>query len=166
MKLNRSGFTLLEMMVAVAILSILVSIAIPNFLVWAANQRLRSDMAQLKGDIQIARITAINRNTPVTVLFNAPAVNQYTVFLDDGQGAGGVARDMILNGTEATIIQRSLANGVSLGAINAAGGGFLFNGRGLRSRPQADPANLFITGEGKQYQILVSMMGDIDVNVR
>ncbi len=162
MELNRSGFTLLEMVVALSILSILVGIAAPNMQVWARNQRLRADTFQLKGDIQIARITAINENAPIAVLFNAPGANQYTIFIDDGQG-GGTARDMIQNGNEATVIERTLAKDMRFGAINAAGNGFLFNGRGLRSRPQVNPANLFIGDGKKERQILVSMMGDVDV---
>ncbi len=162
MKLNRSGFTLLEMLIGVAILGILVSIATPNFRVWATHQRLRSDISQLRGDIQIARFTAINENAPIAVRFNVPADNQYTIFVDDGQG-GGTARDMIQNGSEETVLQRTLANSVSFAAINAAGGGFLFNGRGLRSRPQVNPANVVIAIADKQRQIVVSMMGDVDV---
>lgn len=168
MKLNRKGYSLIEMMLAVAILGILVMVAVPDLLVWSANHRLRSNISELQGNLQVARITAINRNAPVTLLLNSPAANQYTIFVDDGQGLGGVARDLIRNGTE-EIIQRgsstffSLGDGVVFQTINAAGNAFLFNGRGLRGRPVTDPSNVIIqNSEGRSYQIFVTMTGDIN----
>ncbi len=164
MKLNKNGFSMLEVMIVVVILGILVMTAVPNLQVWAASQRLTSDVAQLEGDIQVARIMAINRGTPVTVRFNSPGVNQYTIFIDDGQG-GGTARDLVQNGSEQTISQTTLASGVTFNTLSFAGGGVLFNARGLRGRPVTDPANLVLENEnGKQYQLFVTLMGDVNAS--
>lgn len=164
MKLNRSGYSLIEMMVAVAILSVLVMAAIPNLQIWSANQRLRSDISSLQGDLQVARITAINRSAPVTLQLNAPAANQYRVFIDDGR-TGGTARDLVQNGGEPLILQGSLANGVSFSTINLVGNAVLFNGRGLRARPMLDPADVTVqNGQGRQFQIFISLTGDINGN--
>ncbi len=162
MKFNRSGFSLLEVSVTVAVLGTLIVIAIPNLLTWSANHRLRDDFSQLEGDLQIARMTAINRSVAVTLAFNQPAANQYTVFVDDGSG-GGIARDLLQNGTEAEIFQGQLSEGVSFNTVNASGNAILFNGRGLRARPVVDPANLILSNsQGKQYQIFITMVGDVN----
>jgi type IV fimbrial biogenesis protein FimT len=162
MKLNRSGFSLLEIVITVAVLGVVVSMAIPNLLAWSANHRLRVDFSQLEGDLQVARLTAINQSTAVTLLFNQPAANQYTVFIDDGSG-GGIARDLIQNGTEEVVFQGQLSQGVSFSTINSSGNAILFNGRGLRSRPVIDPASLILTNsEGRQYQIFITMVGDVN----
>jgi len=169
MKLNRRGYSLIELMVAIAILGVLVMVAVPDLLVWSANHRLRSGVTELQANLNIARNSAINRNAPVTLLLNSPAANQYTIFVDDGQG-GGIARDLVQNGGEVSIRRGeisifSLNEGVTFQTINVAGGAFLFNGRGLRARPFADPANVIVqNSEGRSYQIFVTMTGDINGN--
>jgi type IV fimbrial biogenesis protein FimT len=162
--MNRKGFTLLELMIAVAIIGVLVRLAVPNFQTWVSNQRLRDDMSQIETDIQIARITAINRNGPVTVVFNQPTVGQYTVFTDNGQG-GGTARDLTQNGTETTLIQRTLKAGITFSLVDFNGGSaFLFNPRGFRSSPSSGNSNLELqTSQGKKYRVSVTLMGDVNV---
>lgn len=162
--MNRKGFTLLEMMIAVVIIGVVVKIAIPNFQVWIINQRLRDDMSQIEMDIQTARMTAINRNVPVTVAFNQPAASQYTVFIDDGTG-GGTARDLAQNGTETTLIQRTLKTGITFSLVDFNGGAtLLFNPRGFRSSPSTGNSNLELqTSQGKKYRVSVTLVGDVNV---
>ncbi len=165
MKLNCRGFSLLEIAITVAVLGTLVAIAIPNLMTWSANHRLRNDFSTLEGDLQLARLTAINRNAVVALVFDSPLTNQYTVFVDDGQGLGGTARDLIQNGSEEEILQGALSEGVSFDTINASGKAILFNGRGMRARPVTDPANfILINSKGRQYQIFITMVGDVDGN--
>lgn len=177
--MKQKGFTLLEIMIAVAILTILVAIAIPNYQVWVSNQRLRSDMAQLEGDLQAARMAAINRSAAVTALFNTPAAGQYVLFVDNGAG-GGTARDGIRNGAEAylstlgldsSIVQaRTLSQGIVLSqfelASNALGSPFLlFNGKGIRRSPLAGNPRVELGNVGnRNYCIRVTLVGDINVS--
>ena len=162
MKLNRFGFSLIEISVTVAVLGALVAIAIPNLLTWSANHRLRDAFSTLEGDLQLARLTAINRTSVVTLAFNQPSANKYTVFIDNGQG-GGTARDLVQNGTEEEILQGELSEGVTFNTINASGNAILFNGRGMRARPVVDPANfILLNSEGRQYQIFITMVGYVN----
>ena len=61
------GYSLLEMMVVMAIIGVLVAVAIPNFITWNQKQKLKSNVANLAGTLAFARMTAINQNTPVVV---------------------------------------------------------------------------------------------------
>jgi prepilin-type N-terminal cleavage/methylation domain-containing protein len=72
MKIMRknSGFTLTELMVTIAIIAILASLAIPNFIAWLPNYRLRSGAEDVQSTLQLARITAIKENATVKVEFN------------------------------------------------------------------------------------------------
>ena len=67
---KNSGFTLTELMVTIAIVAILASLAIPNFIAWLPNYRLRSGAEEIQSTLQFARITAIKRNATATVAFD------------------------------------------------------------------------------------------------
>lgn len=63
------GVTLIEQMVAIAILSIMFAIALPSFGDWIRNTRLRSMAESLRADLQMARAEAIRRNTTTRLQF-------------------------------------------------------------------------------------------------
>ena len=80
---RNSGFTLTELMVTIAVVAILASLAVPNFIAWLPNYRLQSGAEEIQSTLQLARITAIKRNRTATVAFNiANETYQATV---DGQ---------------------------------------------------------------------------------
>lgn len=61
------GFTLLELMVTVAVASILVTIGVPSFQSMVLQNRTRSAVVSLLEAVQTARADAIAQTTPVTV---------------------------------------------------------------------------------------------------
>jgi prepilin-type N-terminal cleavage/methylation domain-containing protein len=64
---TRGGYSLLELMVVVAIVGVVGAVAVPNFHIWNQKHKLKSDVANLAGTLAFARMTAINQNTPVVV---------------------------------------------------------------------------------------------------
>lgn len=64
---RNNGFTLIELMIAVAILSIAASLAMPEFLRWHAQSRLRQATSEIATQLVLARMAAMNRNRAVDV---------------------------------------------------------------------------------------------------
>lgn len=63
------GVSLIELMVAVALLSLLTLLAVPALADWTRNARLRSTAEALRADLQMARAEAIRRNGGVRLQF-------------------------------------------------------------------------------------------------
>jgi type IV fimbrial biogenesis protein FimT len=59
------GFSLIELIVGMAILGILMSIGIPAFSDWIRNARVRTTAESVLNGLQLARVEAVRRNTTV-----------------------------------------------------------------------------------------------------
>lgn len=87
MKAKRSlGLTLVELMIVVALIAVLLTLAAPSLYDFILVQRLKAINAQIVTDMQYARSTAASGNLDVQVVF-APAVSGmtmscYTIYSD------------------------------------------------------------------------------------
>jgi len=59
------GFSLVELMVGIAIFSILAALAAPSFSTWIVNAKIRTTAESIQTGLQIARTEAVKRNTTV-----------------------------------------------------------------------------------------------------
>ena len=70
---NKMGFSLIELMVIIAVLGILSAVTVPNLLGSVPNWRLKNAATDLFGNLQLARSTAIKESSTCTVTFsNSP----------------------------------------------------------------------------------------------
>jgi prepilin-type N-terminal cleavage/methylation domain-containing protein len=76
-----SGYSFVEIMTVIAILSILAGIAIPSYISWRANGQLNRAALDVYSNLQKAKSEALKRNTLCAVTFTA---NDYTVYVDNG----------------------------------------------------------------------------------
>jgi|WetSurMetagenome_2_1015567.scaffolds.fasta_scaffold789418_1 type IV fimbrial biogenesis protein FimT len=61
-----SGFSLIELMMAIVILVILISIGVPSFRTWLMNAQVRNAASSITSGLQRARAEAVTRNTNVS----------------------------------------------------------------------------------------------------
>jgi len=157
---GRKGFTLVEVLVVIAIIALVSAFTVPRVLSWRSSARLRGATANLKGDLQLAKARAVRENGMVVVLLHADG---YEIFVDNGTGSGGVAGDWIRNGQEPLVRTRRLPAGVRIdldaSSFGAVGDKTRFNGRG---RPLPGTIVLVNT-RGEQNRIVLSRVGRLRV---
>jgi len=67
MNMKYNGFTLVEIMITLAVLSVLIAVGVPQFSSSTANSRLTTGINKLSGDLAFARTEAIKRGVDITV---------------------------------------------------------------------------------------------------
>ena len=105
-KLN-GGFTLLEMMVVIAIIAISVSLAVPNLMLWFDNLSVKSAARDLYSAMQEARMIAVEQNTSVAIVFDTTNSRYYICSDPGADGNWGAAADM--TGSGDNVIERSVS---------------------------------------------------------
>jgi prepilin-type N-terminal cleavage/methylation domain-containing protein len=75
------GLTLVELMIAVALVAILAGVSVPYLLVNLPAYRANGATRQLVGDFRLAKTRAVERGVDVLIAF-APGANTYTVAFD------------------------------------------------------------------------------------
>ncbi len=83
---NKKGFTLLELMIALAVMGIIAAIAAPNFSYYMAERRLNGAARMVMSDLMMARQKAVSQNNQFKVFFNTDH-HGYRI-LDDDNGDG------------------------------------------------------------------------------
>lgn len=73
-----SGFTIIEVLVAMIIIGIMASIAIPGFSRWLPGYRLKTAARDLYSNMQLAKMEAIKTNTNCSINLST-GTDQYTV---------------------------------------------------------------------------------------
>ena len=136
-EISSEGFTMIETLVVVAIIGIMAAIAIPSFIGWLPDYRLRSATRDIVSALQEMKLRAIAENSNAVVIFDLTA-ESYQSFVDDGGADGsGTPNDNVHNGSELILKNITLPTGVEFisSTFNSSTAPYYFgfNSRGFLS---------------------------------
>ena len=96
MKRSGRGFSLIELLITLAIMGILLALAVPSYQVWISNTRIRTTAESIQNGLQLARAEAVRRNAQIRFQFTdstasgcllSTTVSNWVVSYDNPAGA-------------------------------------------------------------------------------
>ena len=152
------GFTIVELVVILAIIVTLITLATFNLSDWRNNALLKTAARDVVSNFQYARVEAAKRNTSilVQVTVGGGGAGRCQVFIDNGQG-GGTAGDSVPNGGE-TLRDLPLPPVVNLSSttINP----YAFNNQGI---PTTGGGTIVLTNGDRTYNVVLSPAGGLSL---
>jgi type IV fimbrial biogenesis protein FimT len=150
------GFSLIELMITLAVLGMLIMIALPNMGTWIQNTQIRTSAEGMQAGLQLARAEALKRNTGVRFQLVDTLTSACAVSATGRNWVVSLADASALCHTDASetvapqIIQkRSSAEGSPNAVVTATGGSsVIFNGLGRAAAGSLTQINITNPGNG------------------
>ncbi len=126
MNAKQSGFTLIELMFAITVLTVLVAIGLPNLQDFVRNSRMSGAANDIISDFNFARSEAVKRRVPITLCKSqdgaacdaddAAPFNRWIIFVDDADPAIVAATDGNgeVDGAEVILRDRELPESITV----------------------------------------------------
>ncbi|RLC28461.1 MAG: prepilin-type cleavage/methylation domain-containing protein [Deltaproteobacteria bacterium] len=121
---RQGGFTLVELMVVIAVIAILAATAVPAMVNWLPGYRLKKAARDLYGNMQLAKVTAIRNNADCAIVFSA-GTDEYFVCSDSGADStwSTVADNTVLKRMSLSDLPSGIRYGWGNATTNATSGG-------------------------------------------
>ncbi|HKM28006.1 MAG TPA: GspH/FimT family pseudopilin [Thiopseudomonas sp.] len=150
---KQKGFTLIELMVAVAILAIVLSIAIPSFSTILLNNRISTTADELHTAVQLARSEAIKRKKTVTL---CRANADFSACVQGGIGSTDWASGWLLTSGTDVLKVWELGQGLK---VTGPSKNIDFLGSGMIREPHALSVKEQGCSSGPQYKLDINKIG-------
>ena len=150
---NKSAFTLLEALIVIFLITFVSAVATPNVIKWRNASKLRYAAENAKGDLELAKLKAIQQNNTVSVIFSATG---YQIFVDANQ-------DWNRNSGERSVRNRQLPAGISFDlaktSFASSGTKTRFKGRGTALNGSA----YLVNSKGAEKRVKITQYGRVTV---
>ncbi|MFZ5563491.1 MAG: GspH/FimT family pseudopilin [Thermodesulfobacteriota bacterium] len=148
---REKGFTIMELMVVIAIVGILTALIVPNIVTWRNNSMVSGAVRVLMHDLNLAKARAITEGSRVSVLFSDKG---YAAFLDNGANPNNFVRE-----ADETILIAKELTGISVQNTTFTNDRLFFNSRGICS----ENGDVVLGMSGVQKRVVVSRVGRITI---
>jgi len=151
---DRSGFTLIELIVIISILGVLAIISIPAYVSWMPSYQLKGAARDIYSNLQLAKLEAVKGNTNCTVNIDV-AGNAYNLM----KGASQIK----------VVSLQGYGQGIILAEPGDTTGEITFSSQGMATFASPVPADdigkIFVTNSkgSAKYGIEISRLGTISL---
>lgn len=162
------GFTVVEMMIVVAILSILLMMGLPSYQRWIANTQVRTAAESIQNGLRLAASEAVRRNVQVDFVLTSDAALTATPTADVA-GGGWVVR---VPGTAELVDSKPAAEASQAVVVASTAAMVSFSGLGrltaggacirFTNPPNADRPLLVMVATGGQVRMCDPAFGPTD----
>ena len=144
---SQKGFTLLELIIAIAVMAILMAIATPSFNTWRAQASLKAEAREVLGSFQRARSEAVTRNTLIVLSFS--------------EGSGSLATWKISDSAypDGAIAKGEMKNGVQISGVSFTDKKASVDARGL----PLEGGSVAVTDGRSTYKITLTAAGSVKI---
>lgn len=148
------GFTLIEVMVVIFMITAVSAFAVPGIMKWRSAAKLRGAAENLKGDLELAKLRAIQENGAVSIEFYG---DRYQIYIDNDKDWSPDAPEKL-----SRLLNKRLPPGIQIDTEATSFGGqkhTRFSGRGTAVTGTA----VLVDSSGRKKKIIISTFGNIRI---
>jgi type IV fimbrial biogenesis protein FimT len=175
LRARAAGFTLIEMMVTITLMSILTMLAMPSFTTWVANNKVRTVSDSLQNGLRFAQSEALRRSRPMVFSLTSSAAPDKSLSAVDNGGNWSINVSKSSLDAGSVFVQAGVLSDVASGVSITGGAAICFNamGRlaantdtGVNGASCNTDASVFVyridaIGADRPLQVLVGLGGQV-----